>query len=244
MNHSVLIITTSHGVLGDTGKPTGLYWEELATPYWLFKDHGMDVQLASIMGGRPPVDPQSERSDESPDVRRFLDDIGAMQGLDLTAAIDDIDPAAYQMIFLPGGHGTMWDLPDNPALGALLAAAYAGGAVIGAVCHGPAGLIGVNDADGEPLVAGRTISAFTDDEERAAGLDGVVPFLLESRLRELGAIFTRSEENWAPHAVRDGRLVTGQNPASSQRVANLMIEALEEGALADVPPPPTRYGRP
>lgn len=226
MADRALIVLTSHGSLGDTGKETGFYWEELATPYWALVDHGLEVDLASVQGGEPPPDPNSATEENvNDDVRRFLDDDTAMKALKNTAAIETVDGSAYRLVFVPGGHGTMFDLSQTPAVGKTIATAFDAGAVVGSVCHGPAGLLDVTLANGKPLVEGRTVTGFTNSEEKAVGLEDVVPFLLEDRLRALGADYVKGDD-FEPHAVRDGRLVTGQNPSSSKKVGELMIEAL------------------
>jgi putative intracellular protease/amidase len=231
MSKRVLILLTSHGELGDTGQPTGFYWEELATPYWQLRDAGFEVDFASPKGGEPPADPKSARADDRPaPVQRFLDSAEAMAALRASKPVAEVEATAYDGIYLPGGHGTMWDLAQTESVGQAIARAYENGAVIGAVCHGPSGLVGAKLADGTPLVRGKKVNSFTDSEEEAAGLTEVVPYLLESKLRELGAAFECNEENFAPHAVRDGRLVTGQNPRSSEEVGRLMITALDEEA--------------
>ena len=233
MPKRALIVLTSHAKLGETDKPTGFYWEELAVPYWRLRDAGLTVDLASLAGGAAPADPGSEAEEGRPEaVQRFLDDADAMAQRQATLAIAGVDPTAYDLIFLPGGHGTMWDFAQSARLGAVVAQAYEAGAVVGAVCHGPAGLVGARLSDGRPLVAGKRVNSFTDAEEEAVGLTKVVPFLLESRLRELGGLFEGNAENFQAHAVRDERLVTGQNPQSSERVASLLLQALAEGRAA------------
>jgi putative intracellular protease/amidase len=229
MRTRALFILTSHGELGEGGQPTGFYWEEMATPYWALRDAGYDVDLASVAGGAPPADPASAGEDARPEpVARFMDDDAAMAALQDTSAVAEVDASVYDLVFLPGGHGCMWDLAQTEAVGAAVSGAWKAGAVVGAVCHGPAGLIGATLPDGTPLVSGRRVDAFTDAEERAVGLETTVPFLLESRLRELGADVEGNREPFGAYAVRDGRLVTGQNPASSGRVAELLIDALAE----------------
>lgn len=226
--HRALIILTSHSQLGDTGKPTGFYWEELATPYWALRDRGISVDLASITGGEPPADPNSATDDDmNDDVKRFMDDDKAMESLKNTSSIDSVDSQAYDLIYLPGGHGTMWDFSQTPEVGHVVAAAYENNAVIGAVCHGVAGLTNALLPSGEPLITKRQINGFTDAEEEAAQLSKVVPYSLESALKERGCKFD-SGENFKEFAIKDGRLVTGQNPASSAKVATLMIQALHE----------------
>ncbi|MFQ6549548.1 type 1 glutamine amidotransferase domain-containing protein [Aestuariibius sp. 2305UL40-4] len=227
MANSALIILTSHDQIGETGTATGFYWEELAVPYWALRDAGYAVDIASVAGGAPPADPSSEKTEGRPAaVQRFLDDAAAMTALRSARAVSGIAADSYDAVFLPGGHGTMWDLAQTPAVGQAVARAYEAGAVVGAVCHGPAGLTEARLSDGTPLVSGKRVNGFTDAEEAAVGLTDVVPFLLETRLKERGAIFEKTEENFAPYAVRDGRLVTGQNPSSSALVADLMLEAL------------------
>lgn len=224
----ILMVLTSHDRLGDTDRQTGFFFEELAAPYWAFVDAGHEVEIASVAGGKVDPDPSSlaENEDERPEsVRRFLDDPKAMAKLENTQAVGAVDPQQYDGIFLPGGHGTMWDFPRNTALAEMVSAIYDRGGVVGAVCHGPAGLVNARRPDGEPLVKGKRINGFTNAEEEAVGLADVVPFLLQSRLEELGADFEHGEP-FGAHAVRDGRLVTGQNPASSQKTAELMLEAL------------------
>lgn len=225
----ILFILTSQATMGNDPRPTGVWFEELSTPYYAFVDAGADVDLASIAGGRIPVDPHSiHTTDKNPlSVNRFLQDKVAMAKLESAYRIDNISVNGYSAVFLPGGHGAMWDLPDSTALAEVLSAAWTSGKVVAAVCHGPAGLVNVKDASGQPLVSGRHVSAFTNSEEAAAGLTDTMPFLLETRLRELGALYERGAD-FQPFAVRDGRLITGQNPASSETVAALVLQALKE----------------
>ncbi len=223
----VLMIVTSHARLGDTGKPTGLWAEELAVPYFALRDAGVQVDLASPAGGRVPLDPASLKpaGQNEPAVERLLSDDAMQRLVADTAKVAEIDGAAYDAVFLPGGHGTMWDLPSDAGVIRAVESAYAAGKLVTAVCHGPAGLVGAKKPNGEPLVKGLKVNAFTDAEEEAVGLSRVMPFLLESRLRELGGRF-EGAPSWQPHAVRDGQLITGQNPMSSAKVAQLLLEAL------------------
>jgi putative intracellular protease/amidase len=231
MTKPVLILLTSHAQLGDTGEATGFHWEEVTTPYWVLRDSGYDVRIASVKGGTPPADPASDDAGERPDsVQRFMDDAEAMAALRDSLPIDRVKADDYAAIYLPGGHGTMWDLAQTPAVGETIARAYEKGAAIGAVCHGPAGLVGAMLSDGTPLVHGKKVNSFTDAEEAAVGKDKIVPYLLEHRLRDLGAVFEGNREPFGPHAVRDGRLVTGQNPQSAERVAGLLVEAIKEAS--------------
>lgn len=226
----ILIVLTSHAQIGETGRSTGVWIEELTTPYYAFIDAGAEVDLASTAGGEVPVDPGSmAEADRPKSVVRFIADAPAVEKLKHSLKVDDLSAEPYDAIFLPGGHGTMWDLPASTALADLLSTAFAAGKVVSAVCHGPAGLVNVKDTEGKPLVAGRKVSAFTNSEEEAAGLTHAVPFLLETRIRELGALYERGPD-FQPHAVRDGNLVTGQNPSSSTRVAELVLEAIGEKA--------------
>jgi putative intracellular protease/amidase len=229
---NALVIVTSHADLGETGRKTGFYFDEMAKPYWGLVDAGYAVDIASPKGGAAPYDLGSfgEVGKRSDAVQRFIDDAGSMAKIGATIPISAIDPTAYNAVFLPGGHGTMWDFTEA-TLADVVGKAWDHGAVIGAVCQGPAGLIRAKRADGTPLVSGLKLNAFTDAEEVAVGLTDVVPFLLETELRKLGAHF-ESAGNFQPFAVRDGRLVTGQNPKSAQGVTELMLEALSEKAAA------------
>ncbi|MGG5808139.1 type 1 glutamine amidotransferase domain-containing protein [Falsiroseomonas sp. CW058] len=229
----VLIVLTSHAALGTTGRRTGYHWEELAVPYWAFRDAGMEVLLSTLNGGSPVADPTSlaeDQADNPPAVRRFMADAAAMIAMRNTSPVGAHRSAALAGIFLPGGHGTMWDLPRSGQLANLVGAMFDAGKAVGAVCHGPAGLVAARRADGRPVVEGRRVNGFTDAEEEAVGLTDVMPFLLETRLRELGGRFEGSAP-FTPHAVRDGNLVTGQNPMSSARVAELMLEAMGVAAV-------------
>lgn len=222
----ILIVLTSHGVMGDTGHKTGVWMEELTTPYYAFRDAGIDVEIASIEGGEVPVDPNSlAEQDEPASVKRFLADKGAMDRLHHSVKAAELSARPFAAVYLPGGHGTMWDLPDSAALSSLLSSAWQEGKILGAVCHGPAGLLNVKDAKGQFILAGRHVGGFSNTEEVAAGLDHVVPFALETSLRERGALYEKGAD-FQPHAVQDGQLITGQNPQSSQEVAKLILQAI------------------
>lgn len=225
----ILTILTSSATMGAGGEPTGLWFEELATPYYAFVDAGAAVMLASIAGGPAPIDPRSlkPRGENETSVERFLADPSASAALAATVPLSEIKAEDHDAVFLPGGHGTMWDLPESDALAALLGTTWEAGKVVAAVCHGPAGLVRVTDETGAPLVGGRRVTAFSDGEERAVGLADRMPFLLEARLRGLGARYERAAD-FQPFAVADGRLVTGQNPASSALTAKLTLDALAE----------------
>jgi putative intracellular protease/amidase len=222
----ILILVTSHAQLGDGGPPTGLWLEELAVPYRVLTGAGATVTLASPQGGRPPVDPKSESSAD-PEVAAFHADPVAQAALAATLPLRDVRVTEYDGIFVAGGHGVMWDLALSEEVAALLSAAWRQGAVVAAVCHGPAALNRATTADGTPLVAGRRVTGFSNAEERAVELDQVVPFLLEDRLRALGGRY-ESGPLWQPLAVRDGALVTGQNPASSRAAALETLAALAQ----------------
>jgi len=201
----ILIVVTSHGHLDDTHS-TGLWFEEFAIPYQEFRSQGYEIVVASPRGGAAPVDPRS-----APKPEEAEHTAQASAALRNTVPLDAVDASGFAAIFLPGGHGTMFDLPGNRTLDQLVEEFAHQGKVIAAVCHGPAGLVGARLANGVPLVAGKTLTAFTDEEERAAELDEVMPFLLESRLRELGGQFV-ARPNWTDNVERDGMLITGQNP--------------------------------
>ncbi|MCP3138114.1 type 1 glutamine amidotransferase domain-containing protein [Pyxidicoccus xibeiensis] len=228
----VLLIVTSHTQLGNTKEPTGFWLEELAAPYAEFTKAGAQVDIASPLGGKAPADPKSEK-ESSEATRAFLADAEAKKKLANTLSLEKVKDT-YDAYFVVGGHGVMWDLATHTPLHTLLTTAYARGAVVSAVCHGPAALVGVKAPDGKPLVAGKRVAAFTNAEEQAVKLDTVVPFALETRLREQGARF-ESGPMWGSFAVRDGRLITGQNPASSAAVAREVLAALRSAESKSTP---------
>lgn len=219
---TVLFALTSHGELGDTGRRTGAYAPEFAHPAAVFRDAGFDIAFVSVAGGQVPLDGIKEGDTVT---RDFLGEEWVQRELADTATAGELDPADYAAIYYAGGHGTMWDFPDDADLAALAARIYDNGGVVAGVCHGPAGLVNVRLGDGSLLVDGKRVSCFTDAEEAAVGLTEVVPFLLQSRLEERGAKH-EGAENFAEFAVSDQRLVTGQNPASAATVARLVVEAL------------------
>lgn len=219
----ILILLTSHEMMGDTGKKTGFWLEELAIPYNVFKAAGAEVTLASPKGGKAPADPRSEEQ-PSAEVKAFLADKAAMTKLNATQKVSDLK-GKYDAIFVAGGHGTMWDLSTDPQVAQLISRLWAEGSVVAAVCHGPAALVQAKAVNGEPLVKGRRFAAFSDEEERAADLANVVPFLLETKLSGQGGTYSKAAK-WQPHVERDGKLVTGQNPASSRAVAEQVLGAL------------------
>lgn len=219
-----LIILTSHDLLGNTGRRTGFYYEELATPYWAFEDAGLTVDIASILGGPAPHDPGSLGPKRPASVERFVNSASAMAQVADSKVVVPAMADQYRLFFLPGGHGTMWDFPQSGALATLLGLAFDRGAAIGAVCHGPSGLIAAKRADGKSILHDKHVNSFTNAEEAAVGLTDVVPFLLETRIRDLGGLFENAP-NFQPYAVRDGQLVTGQNPMSSAAVADELLAA-------------------
>jgi len=224
----ILIVLTSHDKLGHTGEKTGFWLEEFAAPYYAFIDAGADVTLASPKGGKPPLDPTSNEDEhQTESTRRFQDDEVAKRALTNTRKLSDIDPDDFAAVFYPGGHGPLWDLSGNKASIDLIRAMLESGKPVGAVCHAPAVLTEVKGANGGYVVSGRRVTGFTNTEEEAVGLTGVVPFLVESRLKQRGGQFGRGDD-WASHVEVDGLLVTGQNPASSAPAAEAMIRMLEE----------------
>ncbi len=230
MTPRILMIVTSNNRMGDTDKPTGLWAEELAAPYYALADAGAEVTLASPAGGPAPIDPGSlkPKGENDPVVERFLADAALQARIATTARAADFDAAQFDAVFFPGGHGTMWDLPGDVGVTRAVETAFAAGKLIASVCHGAAGLVSAKRPDGLSIVHGLKVNSFTDAEEAAVGLEKTVPFMLETRLRELGGKF-EGAANWQPFAVRDGLLVTGQNPQSSALVATVLLEALGMG---------------
>ena len=229
----ILIITTSAATMTGSDTPTGLWLEELTTPYYAFLDAGAEVTLASIAGGKVPVDPNSMKpaGENDASVERALKDAEFQALIADTPRFDRLDTSGFDAVVLPGGHGTMFDYPESEALAQLVSDFDAAGKVVAAVCHGPAGLVNARRADGTPVVAGRRVAAFTDSEERAVGLAEAVPFLLTTRLKELDARIEAGPD-FEPFAIRDGNLVTGQNPASAEPIAKLVFQAIKEARAA------------
>lgn len=222
----VLIVLTSHDQLGDTGKKTGFWLEEFAAPYYVLKDAGAAVTLASPKGGQPQLDPKSDLPENQTSLtKRFRTDAAAQAELASTKELAVVSADDFDAVFYPGGHGPMWDMPDNATSIALIEAFVAAGKPVAAVCHAPAAFVNVRGKDGEYLVKGKRVTGFTNTEEEAVGLTTVVPFLLEDRLKERGGIFSKTA-NWAPYIQVDGKLVTGQNPASSRPGAEELLKLL------------------
>jgi len=231
MSKRILIITTSNAVMGESGKPTGIWAEELAVPYYAFVDAGFDVEIASPKGGAIPFDPSSIKplGENDAIVERLLADETAQRRIKASKVAAEVDASAFDAVFFPGGHGTMWDLPVDAGVTRAVETAFAQGKPIASVCHGAAGLVSAKRSDGRSIVDGKRVNAFTDAEEAEVGLAEVVPFRLETRLRELGGRF-EGAVNWQAFAVRDGQLITGQNPQSSALVAQKLMEALTHPA--------------
>lgn len=227
----ILFIITSSAAIGNTSEPTGVWLEELTTPYYAFKDAGYEVEIVTVAGGDVPIDPRSlnDETEKPESVLRYLKDDALKAAVKNTPSAETVDPAKYAAVFFPGGHGTMFDYPDNETLAQIINATLEEEKIVAAVCHGPAVFVGVTDKNGDPIVKGRKISAFTNSEEDAVGLTDSMPFLLETKLEELGAEIVKAD-NFAPKAVADGNIVTGQNPSSSEGVAKLIIEKLKAKA--------------
>ncbi len=228
----ILIVLTSHDQLGETGTKTGFWLEEFAAPYYLLKDAGVEIILASPNGGQPPLDPKSELPEnQTKATKRFRSDPVAQAELSKTHKLADVYADDFDAVFYPGGHGTMWDLPDNDLSIALLEAFALAGKPIGAVCHAPSALVNVHQKDDAYLIKNKHMTGFSNSEEEALGLNDVVPFLLEERLKEGGALYSKGDD-WAPYVQVDGNLVTGQNPASSVPVAQELLKLLRPGRSA------------
>jgi putative intracellular protease/amidase len=221
----VLMVLTSHDILGDTGKKTGFWLEEFAAPYFTFKAAGADITVASPAGGQPPLDPKSDLPDFQTELtHRFKADPEAQAVLADTVKLAGVKAEDYDAVFYPGGHGPLWDLAESETSIALIEAFARAGKTTGFVCHAPGVLRHVKAADGTPLIAGRRVTGFTNGEEAAVELTDVVPFLIEDEFKALGGLYEKGPD-WAPYIVEDGRLITGQNPASSEGVAKAMLQS-------------------
>ncbi|WP_394154617.1 type 1 glutamine amidotransferase domain-containing protein [Loktanella salsilacus] len=218
----ILMVLTSHDKLGDTGKKTGFWLEEFAAPYYVFKDAGAQITIASPKGGQPPLDPSSDTKDaQTPATDRFKDDADAQKALAQTEVLSGIDAAGFDAVFYPGGHGPLWDLANDADSIRLIETVTAAGTPLGAVCHAP-GIFKNTKIDGKPLVTGKTVTGFTNTEEEAVGLTDVVPFLVEDMLKANGGHYEKGPD-WGSFVVTDGKLVTGQNPASSEEAAKKLL---------------------
>jgi putative intracellular protease/amidase/catechol 2,3-dioxygenase-like lactoylglutathione lyase family enzyme len=219
----ILMVLTSHDQLGNTGRKTGFWLEEFAAPYFVFRDAGVQLTLASPKGGQPPLDPKSDLPEnQTPPMARFKKDKTAQEALANTVKLSSVKSEDFDTVFYPGGHGPMWDLAEDPVSIALLESFYNTGKPIALVCHSP-GVLRHVTYKGEPLVKGKRVTGFTNGEEEEAQLTKVVPFLVEDELLRLGAIFEK-KANWQPFAITDGRLITGQNPASSTSAAQALLK--------------------
>ncbi|MGF6242992.1 putative intracellular protease/amidase [Paraburkholderia sp. GAS38] len=220
----VLMVLTSHDQLGNTGRKTGFWLEELAAPYYTFKEAGAEIVLASPKGGQPPLDPKSnEPANQTEMTRRFELDAQATAQLAATVRLDSVSQADFDTVFYPGGHGPLWDLAEDRNSIALIESFIAAGKPVALVCHAPGALRHVRTADGAPLVEGKKVTGFTNSEEAAVGLTDIVPFLVEDELKAKGGVYSKTDD-WAPYVVADGLLITGQNPASSSPAAALLLE--------------------
>jgi len=223
----ILMVLTSHDRLGDTGKKTGFWLEEFAAPYYVFKDAGAEVTLASPKGGQPPLDPKSDTPDAQTEAtRRFKADPVAQAALANTRTLSSVSGDGFDAVFYPGGHGPLWDLAEDANSVALIESMMAAGKTVSAVCHAPGVLRRVRTKEGSPLVKGRQVTGFANTEEEAAQLTQVVPFLVEDMLVDSGGRYSK-EPDWQPHVVTDGKLITGQNPASSEPAARAVLTQLQ-----------------
>jgi len=223
----ILMVLTSHDRLGDTGKKTGFWLEEFAAPYYVFKDAGAEVTLASPKGGQPPLDPKSDAPDAQTEAtRRFKADPVAQAALASTRTLSSVSGDGFDAVFYPGGHGPLWDLAEDANSVALIESMMAAGKTVSAVCHAPGVLRRVRTKDGSPLVKGRQVTGFANTEEEAAQLTQVVPFLVEDMLIDSGGRYSKGPD-WRPHVFTDGKLITGQNPASSEPAARAVLSQLQ-----------------
>ena len=223
----ILIVLTSHDQLGNTGEKTGFWLEEFAAPYYRLLDAGAELTLASPAGGQPPLDPKSSAPDAQTEAtRRFDTDRKTQSVLANTMKLADIKADNFDAVFYPGGHGPLWDLTEDRNSISLIESFVAANKPVAAVCHAPAVLIHVLDANGQALVKGKRVTGFSNSEEEAVKLSDIVPFLLEDKLIELGAVYEKTDD-WYPLAVIEGKLITGQNPASSEAVADALLGLLQ-----------------
>lgn len=222
----ILMVLTSHDELGNSGRKTGFWLEEFAAPYYVFKDAGAEITLASPKGGQPPLDPKSAEKDfQTAATERFNNDAEAQADLAQTVALSTVSADDYAAVFYPGGHGPLWDLAEDPYSIALIEAMHAKGKPVAAVCHAPGVLRHVLAANGAPLVQGKGVTGFANTEEAAVGLTEVVPFLVEDELRKAGGMYCKGAD-WQAHVISAGNLITGQNPASSEPAARAVLKLL------------------
>jgi len=223
----VLFVVTSHDKLGDTGEKTGFWIEEFAAPYYLLKDNGIAITIVTPKGGQAPIDPRSnDPSAQTPATKRFNEDVNTQNLLANTLKLENVNQADFDGVFYPGGHGPLWDLSEDKNSIALIEAFYTNNKPVAAVCHAPAIFKHTKNTDGTPLVYGKKVTGFSNTEEEVIQLTLIVPFLLEDMLKSNGGLYSK-KANWAPHAVEDGLLITGQNPASSEAIAELLLKQLK-----------------
>lgn len=224
----ILIVLTSHSQLGDTGEKTGFWIEEFAAPYYVLKDAGAEIVLASPQGGQPPIDPKSEAPESQTEAtKRFDKDEELKALLGNTRKLSEVSADEFDAVFYPGGHGPLWDLTNDPNSIKLIESFWKANKPVAAVCHAPSVLLNAKDSSGEPLVKGKKVTGFTNTEEEAVQLTNVVPFLLENELKNKGGIYSKKED-WASYTVKDGQLITGQNPASSEAAAKELLKMLQD----------------
>jgi putative intracellular protease/amidase len=225
---NILIVLTSHAELGNTGEKTGFWVEEFAAPYYVLADAGVTITLASPKGGQPPIDPKSEAPDaQTPATERFYKDQELKEKLSQTVMLSEVKAEDFDAVFYPGGHGPLWDLSNDSHSIKLIEDFIHQEKPVALVCHAPAALVKVKAADGDPLVQGKLVTGFSNSEEEAVQLTDVVPFLLEDELKKLGGLYSKGAD-WSSYVIKDGFLITGQNPGSSEEAARELLEALEK----------------
>ncbi len=224
----VLFVLTSHSELGNTGEKTGFWVEEFAAPYYVMADEGVDVTIASPKGGQPPIDPKSEAPDAQTEAtKRYYADAALKEKVAHTKKLSEVKAADFDAVFYPGGHGPMWDLFSDKDSISLIENFWSAGKPVAAVCHAPSALLNVKDEHGDPLVKGKKVTGFTNSEEEAVKLTDVVPYLLEDELKAKGGTYSKGSD-WSSYVVKDGNLITGQNPASSEEAAKELLALLEK----------------
>jgi len=228
----VLFVLPSHSELGNTGKKTGFWVEEFAAPYYLMADEGVDVTIASPKGGQPPIDPKSEEPDAQTEAtKRYYADKALKEKIANTQKLSEMNAEDFDAVFYPGGHGPMWDLYDDEDSISLIQDFWSAGKPVAAVCHAPSALLNVKDENGDPLVKGKKVTGFTNSEEEGVKLTDVVPYLLEDELKAKGGKYS-SGSDWSAYVVKDGMLITGQNPASSEEAAKQLLALLEKSTAS------------
>lgn len=224
----VLIVLTSHSQLGNTGKKTGFWIEEFATPYYVLADAGVNLTIASPKGGQPPIDPKSDEPDAQTDAtKRFKNDTDLKEKLSQSVKLSEINEKDFDAVFYPGGHGPLWDLANDEKSITLIQEFLSSNKPVAMVCHAPGALINVKNTDGSPLVEGKAVTGFSNSEEEAVELTDVVPFLLEDEFKKLGGHYSKGPD-WGSYVKKDGLLITGQNPGSSEEAANVLLKVLKE----------------